>query len=76
MVVLLNTLDVPVSDGYVLLSQVNRKCVGKRAPVLVRYGDVSMCMVCAGEYNTIKRKHHCRGCGIVRISRLLQINLT
>ncbi|KAI0211329.1 FYVE, RhoGEF and PH domain-containing protein 1 [Lamellibrachia satsuma] len=46
-------------------AEVNRKSVGKRAPVLVRFCDASMCMVCACEYTTIRRKHHCKGCGIV-----------
>ena len=40
--------------------------VGEQAPVWVPSKDVSMCMLCAVEFNIARRKHHCRACGSVR----------
>ena len=49
-----------------MLLQRRKAFVGEQAPVWVPSKDVSMCMLCAVEFNIARRKHHCRACGSVR----------
>ncbi len=46
-------------------TQTERASLGTRAPVLIHGTEVTMCMLCAGEFSAIRRKRHCRACGIV-----------
>lgn len=39
--------------------------IGFSAPVWIPDAGVSMCMMCRKEFNVIRRRHHCRGCGKV-----------
>ena len=50
--------------------QVTRESLGKRAPVLVRHCDVTMCMLCGDEFTALRRKRHCQACGVVRHQQL------
>ena len=42
--------------------------LGKEAPSWVHNSQVTMCMLCAASFKGLKRKHHCRSCGMVCIT--------
>ena len=44
---------------------VNGLFLGKTAPVLVRQDTVTRCFHCMGQFNVMRRKHHCHSCGKV-----------
>ncbi|XP_076313163.1 FYVE, RhoGEF and PH domain-containing protein 2-like isoform X2 [Tachypleus tridentatus] len=47
--------------------------LGTRAPTFIKHDAISHCMVCSSQFNTfsLKRKHHCRACGIVACNKCL-----
>ncbi|XP_013775232.1 FYVE, RhoGEF and PH domain-containing protein 4-like [Limulus polyphemus] len=47
--------------------------LGSRAPTFIKQDSVSHCMVCGSQFSTfsLKRKHHCRACGIVACNKCL-----
>lgn len=47
--------------------------LGKVSPVWVKNKDVTMCMLCANDFSTFLRRHHCRACGAVSLIVLTNI---
>ena len=43
----------------------NETDLGKIAPVWVRDDAVTMCMACTTAFRTLRRRHHCRACGMI-----------
>ncbi|KAG8212726.1 hypothetical protein J437_LFUL019655, partial [Ladona fulva] len=39
--------------------------IGKRAPNFIKMDSVAKCMDCSANFSVMKRKHHCRACGLV-----------
>ncbi|XP_065178627.1 FYVE, RhoGEF and PH domain-containing protein 4-like [Sycon ciliatum] len=51
-----------IDGGY---SEDSAQRLGKVAPVWLHDSSTSMCMVCAQQFSTFRRRHHCRCCGKV-----------
>ncbi|XP_022240756.1 FYVE, RhoGEF and PH domain-containing protein 1-like isoform X2 [Limulus polyphemus] len=55
------------------LSSLEGMELGTRAPTFIKHDAINHCMVCGSQFNTfsLKRKHHCRACGIVACNKCL-----
>lgn len=53
-------VSVQSRDGLKLL-------LGEKAPTLVPVSQVMMCMNCTADFSLTLRRHHCHGCGRVRV---------
>lgn len=39
--------------------------LGRKAPILIKTDTITKCMDCSSHFGVMKRKHHCRCCGLV-----------
>ena len=52
-----------------LIREKNPKKLGGMAPIMVNDKSVSMCQLCKEPFTITFRRHHCRACGKVKVSR-------
>ena len=52
-------------------NQVEKEKFGTSAPVWIPDEHVTMCQSCSIDFTVFRRRHHCRGCGIVACSSCL-----
>lgn len=63
----LNERIVPeeIEDTADVSEYVNHSPLGKRPPYWIPDTDTNLCMHCGFKFTVIRRRHHCRACGLV-----------
>ncbi|XP_056648092.1 zinc finger FYVE domain-containing protein 9 [Diorhabda sublineata] len=61
--------DRPLGEVNVSSNNPEREWLGKEAPLWIPDSDTTSCLHCDMKFTVLKRRHHCRACGLVLCSK-------
>ncbi|XP_066257587.1 zinc finger FYVE domain-containing protein 16 isoform X2 [Euwallacea similis] len=66
---IINESRVSEASGQTSETFLDKSWLGKQAPLWIPDADASACLHCDMKFTVIKRRHHCRACGLVLCSK-------